>query len=61
MTPHAMEKEGEVCWNELMARDSAAGFEFYSELFQWKIVDRMDMGPMGTYLIYGIGERPFAV
>ena len=57
MPPHAMEKVGEVCWNELMTSDSAAGFEFYAKLFSWKILDRMEMGPMGTYLIYGVGEK----
>jgi uncharacterized protein len=56
MELHDSSKEGEFCWNELMTSDSAAAFKFYSEIFGWKIIQEMDMGPMGTYRIYGIGE-----
>jgi predicted enzyme related to lactoylglutathione lyase len=54
---HDVTKEGEFCWNELMTSDAAAAFEFYSDLFGWKIVEEMDMGPMGTYRIFGVGEN----
>ena len=27
------------------------------EIFGWKILQEMDMGPMGTYRIFGLGER----
>jgi predicted enzyme related to lactoylglutathione lyase len=37
--------------------DSAAAFKFYSELFGWKIVQELDMGPMGTYRIFGLGDK----
>jgi predicted enzyme related to lactoylglutathione lyase len=53
---HDVTKEGEFCWNELMTSDAAAAFEFYSDLFGWKIVEEMDMGPMGTYRIFGVGD-----
>jgi predicted enzyme related to lactoylglutathione lyase len=56
MTLHDASKDGEFCWNELMTSDSAAGWKFYSELFGWRILQDMDMGPMGTYRMYGIGE-----
>ncbi len=56
MTLHDTTMEGEFCWNELLTSDSAAAFKFYSELFGWKILHEMDMGPMGTYRIYGVGE-----
>jgi uncharacterized protein len=56
MTLHDPSKEGEFCWNELITSDSAAGFRFYSQLFGWKVLEDMDMGPMGTYRIYGLGE-----
>jgi predicted enzyme related to lactoylglutathione lyase len=56
MTLHDPSKEGEFCWNELLTSDSAAAFRFYSELFGWKIIEEMDMGPMGKYRIFGIGE-----
>ncbi len=57
MTLHDPAKEGEFCWNELMTSDSAAAFRFHSELFGWRIVEEMDMGPMGTYRVFGVGER----
>lgn len=57
MTLHDVSKEGEFCWNELMTSDSGAAFEFYSQTLGWKILDEMDMGPMGTYRIFGVGER----
>jgi predicted enzyme related to lactoylglutathione lyase len=57
MTLHDASKAGEFCWNELMTSDSAAAFRFYSELFGWKIAQEMDMGPMGTYRIFGVGEK----
>jgi uncharacterized protein len=57
MTLHDVSKEGEFCWNELLTSDSAAAFKFYSELFGWKILEEMDMGPMGKYRIFGVGER----
>jgi len=57
MEAHDQSKEGEFCWRELMTSDSAAAFSFYSELFGWRILQEMDMGPMGTYRVFGIGER----
>lgn len=56
MELHDTSQEGEICWNELLTRDSVAAFEFYSALFGWKIVQEMDMGPMGTYRLFGMGE-----
>jgi predicted enzyme related to lactoylglutathione lyase len=56
MAAHDVSNEGEFCWNELLTTDSAAGFKFYSELVGWKVLQDMDMGPMGTYRIYGVGE-----
>src|SRR5262249_11371898 len=57
MTAHDIEKEGEFCWNELMTTDSEAAFKFYAELLGWKVLQDMDMGPAGTYRIFGIGEK----
>lgn len=56
MDQHDPAKDGEFCWCELMTSDSAAAFDFYSKLFGWKTFDTLDMGPNGTYHIYGIGE-----
>jgi hypothetical protein len=56
MEPHDLSKEGEFCWNELMTSDHAAGFAFYSGLFGWTIVQDMDMGQLGTYRVFGLGD-----
>lgn len=57
MTLHDPSKSGEFCWNELMTTDSTAAFNFYSQLFGWKILQEMDMGPIGVYRVFGIGDR----
>lgn len=49
--------EGEFCWNELLTSDSAAAAKFYTDVIGWKIVQEMDMGPMGTYRIFGVGDK----
>ncbi len=46
-------KLGEVSWHELMTSDHAAAFAFYSALFGWEKQQEMDMGAMGTYLMFG--------
>jgi predicted enzyme related to lactoylglutathione lyase len=56
MPSHDVSKEGEFCWNELVTTDADAASKFYSELFGWKVVEEMDMGPMGTYRIFGVGD-----
>jgi predicted enzyme related to lactoylglutathione lyase len=56
MPPRDLGKDGEFCWNELMTSDAAAAWRFYAELFGWKVQEDMDMGPMGTYRIFGPGE-----
>lgn len=56
MELHDPAKEGEFSWNELLTTDSDAAWRFYSQLFGWKILQDMDMGPMGTYRIFGVGE-----
>jgi uncharacterized protein len=57
MERHDMAGDGEFCWNELMTRDGAAACRFYGELLGWKVLDEMDMGPMGKYRIFGIGDE----
>jgi predicted enzyme related to lactoylglutathione lyase len=57
MSLHDVSKEGEFCWNELVTSDAAAASTFYSELFGWRIVEEMDMGPMGTYRVFGVGDK----
>lgn len=57
MELHDASKEGEFCWNELLTSDSVAGFAFYSELLGWKLIQEVDMGPMGTYRVFGVGDK----
>src|SRR5262249_50067703 len=57
MEAHDVAKEGEFCWNELMTSDSVAAAKFYTEIFGWKILEEMDMGAMGTYRIFGVGDK----
>lgn len=43
---------GTVGWHELSANDGAAAWEFYAQIFPWKVDHEMDMGPMGVYRIF---------
>lgn len=49
------ERKGTVTWHELAAADWEKAWAFYSDVFGWKKGEAMDMGPMGTYLMYGNG------
>lgn len=44
---------GAFSWHELYTTDHEAAFAFYSGLFGWDAMQRMDMGPNGVYLIFG--------
>ncbi|HET7809522.1 MAG TPA: VOC family protein [Steroidobacteraceae bacterium] len=44
---------GNFSWHELATSDNEAAFAFYSGLFGWDAIRRMDMGPTGVYLIFG--------
>ena len=57
MQGHDVSKAGEFCWNELATTDNKAAFAFYSEIFGWSLISSMDMGPMGTYEIFGKGGK----
>jgi predicted enzyme related to lactoylglutathione lyase len=56
MSLHDSTKPGEFCWSELATSAHEDAFRFYSSLFGWKRLSDFDMGPMGKYLIYGVGE-----
>lgn len=47
-TPH-----GGYSWHEFAASDLESAFEFYQSLFGWDLLDRMPMGPLGVYLLFG--------
>ncbi len=44
---------GEISWHELVTTDWKAGFDFYRTLLGWEKMDVMDMGPAGTYQMFG--------
>ena len=48
---------GEFNWRELMTSDNKAAFTFYRALFGWEKLDEMDMGAMGTYLLFGLDGK----
>jgi len=50
---HDLTTDGEFSWHELYTTDHQAAFAFYSELFGWQKLDEHDMGPMGTYWLWG--------
>jgi len=48
---------GAVSWHELYSSlGDKAAFDFYSGQFGWETLTEMDMGPMGTYRIFGKGD-----
>jgi predicted enzyme related to lactoylglutathione lyase len=51
--PTGWPPHGSFSWHELVTTDHEAAFAFYSALFGWDALARHDMGPMGTYLIFG--------
>ena len=44
---------GEFSWHELATTDPSAACDFYSGVFGWVKTDAMDMGPGGTYQMFG--------
>jgi uncharacterized protein len=51
--PEGVPPLGTFSWHELATSDNEAAFAFYSGLFGWDAISRMDMGPIGIYLIFG--------
>lgn len=51
--PTGIPPVGTFSWHELATSDLEAAFSFYQSLFGWDALTRMDMGPLGTYLIFG--------
>ena len=54
--PHG--QPGHGAWHELHAADGAAARAFYAEIFGWPSAGEMEMGPMGTYLMFSTGGAP---
>ena len=51
--PEAGPVVGEFSWHDLATTDSAAAWSFYEKMFGWKKGEGMDMGPQGTYQMFG--------
>lgn len=46
---------GDFSWHELLTSNWQTAFDFYAKLFGWEKMESMDMGPQGTYQIFGTG------
>ena len=46
---------GRTGWHELWAAHWEKVFAFYAEMFGWQKTNAVDMGPMGTYQLFGTG------
>ncbi len=44
---------GDFSWHELATTDPVNAWKFYAELFGWNATHAMDMGPAGTYQMFG--------
>ena len=49
----------EFSWHELAATDWRASLRFYGAMFGWETISENDMGPLGTYLIFGQHGVPY--
>lgn len=58
MTAHDRSRPGEFSWHELYTTDHEAALAFYGRLAGWERVGEHDLGPMGTYLLWGRGGEP---
>jgi hypothetical protein len=57
MPETGMKPVGDFSWHELATTNFQAAFDFYRALFGWEVLDRLDMGPSGIYLIFGWGGQ----
>ena len=44
---------GEFAWHELGSPNVNESLRFYGQLFHWQKIREHDMGPNGTYVIFG--------
>ena len=54
-TAFAPDKPGHGGWHELHTTDWQAALAFYAKHFGWAKTGALDMGPMGTYLLFNAG------
>jgi predicted enzyme related to lactoylglutathione lyase len=55
--PPPPETAGLVGWRELHAANGETAFKFYAGQFGWKEASQFDMGPMGVYRLFEIGDQ----
>ena len=55
--PERDPKLGEFSWHELTTTDYKKAFAFYQAMFGWEKTAEHDMGPMGTYFMFGRNGR----
>ena len=48
---------GSIGWHELHSSDWSRAFDFYHAMFGWQKGDAVDMGPMGAYQLFNIGDQ----
>ena len=48
---------GSFSWHELATTDWKAALAFYKTLFGWQETNAMDMGPQGTYQMFGLDGK----
>jgi uncharacterized protein len=46
---------GEFSWHELATTDWRGAWAFYEAMFGWEKRGEFDMGPMGIYMLFGVG------
>jgi predicted enzyme related to lactoylglutathione lyase len=51
------QRPGHGAWHELHAADGTEATAFYTAQFGWERSGAVDMGPMGLYQLFNIGER----
>ena len=49
----APSKRGEFSWHDLATTDWRAAWSFYERLFGWVKTEAMEVGPIGTYQMFG--------
>ncbi|MGE5236803.1 MAG: VOC family protein [Acidobacteriota bacterium] len=45
-------KTGAISWHELHTTDHESAWKFYAELFGWKRTTSLDLGEMGSYVVF---------
>lgn len=55
---YAPQSDGHCAWNELVSSDQDAAIKFFTGLFDWQLGDAIPIGPLGTYQMLNLNDRP---